>query len=388
MAKDYYELLGVARTASEDDIKKAYRKMALKYHPDRNKGDKEAETRFKEINEAYDVLKDPQKKAAYDRYGSSAFENGGGFSQGSPGGGFGGFEFHEGFGGVNFEDILNEVFGGGGRTGGGRASPMQHAGSDIRFDMSVSLEEAFSGVTRSIKFRTFCSCEKCKGSGSADAKGADICSVCHGAGVLRMQQGFFTVERTCSNCRGNGRVVAHPCSECGGAGRVHKEKKLEIKLPRGVDEGTRIRFAGEGEAGIRGGGSGDLYVFVSVKKHALFRRDHKDLLCSVPISITTAALGAEIKVSGIDKTPVALKIPAGTQTGHQFRVKGKGMPSIRGSTCGDLLVEVVVETPVKLSKRQKELLQEFDESGAGQENHPMSSGFFSRIKEFFADSKK
>lgn len=387
MSADYYQLLGISKTATEAEIKKAYRKMALQYHPDRNKGNKEAESKFKEINEAYDVLKDPQKRAAYDRYGSEAFANGNNWgSQGGAGAsGFSGFDFNGGFGGVHFEDIINEVFGGGGRSRG-HASPMQHAGSDIRFDLSVSLEDAYSGTTKSIKFRTFCKCNKCKGSGSADSQGADICSACHGAGVLHSQQGFFTVERTCANCRGAGRIIKHPCAECGGAGRIHKEKKLEVKIPKGVNEGTKIRLSEEGEAGMRGGATGDLYIFISLKTHPIFKRDNKDLLCRVPISLATAALGKEIQVTAIDKSPVTLKIPEGTQTGHQFRIRGKGMPSLRSSGYGDLLVEVVVETPVKLSKKQKELLQEFEECGQSTDNHPLSNGFFSRIKDFFGDA--
>lgn len=387
MSKNYYELLGVSKTASAEEIKKAYRKMALKYHPDRNKGDQNAEKMFKEINEAYDVLKDPQKKAAYDQYGSDAFSNGN-FNQQANNAGFEGFNFGGGFGGVNFEDIINEMFGGGGmRAGASHASPSQYSGSDIRYDLAVSLEEAFAGTISRIKFKTYCKCDKCHASGSADEHGADICSVCHGAGVIRTQQGFFTVERTCANCRGNGKVIKHPCTNCSGSGRVYKEKTLDVKIPKGVGDDTKIRLAGEGEAGVRGGNCGDLYVFISIKNHSIFKRDGKDLLCRVPISMVTAALGDEIQVSALDKQPVTLKIPSGTQTGHQFRIKGKGMPSLKGSTYGDLLVEVVIETPVKLTKRQKELLKEFSECAQSSENHPMSSGFFARIKEFFGDTR-
>lgn len=386
MSKDYYEILGVTKAASLADIKKAYHKLAMKYHPDRNKGDKEAEKKFKAISEAYEILSDPQKKAAFDQYGANAFD--GGYSQQSQSG-FSGFNFNNGFGGVNFDDIINEVFGGG--MGSGRRTrsgqPSSQPGSDIRFDLSISLEEAFSGTTSRISFRTFCACDRCHGTGSADNKGSDICSACQGSGVFHTQQGFFTVERTCSQCGGNGRVIKNPCLACSGLGRILKNKTLEVKVPKGVDEGTRIRLTKEGECGIRGGQNGDLYVFISIKPHPIFKRIEKDLTCKMPISITNAALGSEISVSSLDKSPVTIKIPEGTQTGHQFRVKGKGMPGLRGNSYGDLLVEVVVETPIKLTKRQKEIFQELEECSQTSDNHPMSSGFFSKIKEFFGDNK-
>lgn len=388
MGKDFYEVLGISRSATASEIKKAYHKLAMKYHPDRNKGDKAAEAKFKEINEAYEVLSDPQKKAAYDRYGSQAFEQGGFSQQGGGGQGFEGFDFSGGFGGVHFEDIINEVFGAGRRSGGARSQrPASQPGSDIRYDLSLSLEEAFSGTTTRISFRTFCPCEKCKGTGSANGKGSETCSVCQGRGAVRSQQGFFTVERTCPQCGGSGQVIKNPCLACSGLGRVLKEKNLDVTVPKGVDDGTRIRLAGEGECGIRGGAKGDLYVFISLKVHPLFKRLGKDLTCKMPISFATAALGKEVSVTVLDKTSVTLKIPEGTQTGHQFRIKGKGMPGLRGHSFGDLLVEVVVETPVKLSSRQKELLQELESGEHSAENNPLRKGFLAKIKEFFGDAK-
>lgn len=394
MGKDYYEILGVTKSATAAEIKKAYHKMAMKYHPDRNKGDKAAEAKFKEVNEAYEVLNDPQKKAAYDRYGSQAFEQGG-FSQARGGGasGFEGFDFGGGgFGG--FEDIINEMFGGGPRAGGSRSSsrpfhrPTVQPGSDIRYDLSVTLEEAFTGTKKKISFRTFCVCEHCKGTGSDGGKEAEICTTCRGYGTVRTQQGFFTVEQTCPQCGGQGQIIKNPCALCGSLGRVMKERTLEVNIPKGVDDGTRIRLSDEGECGIRGGGKGDLYIFISLKTHPLFKRLGKDLTTKMPISFTTAALGKEVPVTLLDKTSVALKIPEGTQTGHQFRIKGKGMPSLRGSSYGDLLVEVVVETPVKLSPQQKDLLQKLESEESAVDNHPLRKGFLAKIKEFFGESKE
>ncbi|MDR0631158.1 MAG: molecular chaperone DnaJ [Holosporales bacterium] len=373
MSKDYYEILGVSKTASAAEIKKAYHKLAMKYHPDRNKGQAEAANKFKEINEAYEVLSDSEKRARFDRYGSAdASAGSGGASHG-----FDGFS-NAGFGGFNFDDIINEVFGMGTRRQ--RKGSMAQPGTDLRYDISVSLEEAFAGTTSKIQIRTYCSCNKCSGTGSA-SKTDDTCFACNGHGVFVHQQGFFTVEETCSTCGGFGRVLKNPCSACSGSGRVISDKTLDVKIPKGVDNGTQIRLPGEGESGFRGGKCGDLYVFVTVKPHKLFQRDDKNLTCQVPISITTAALGKEISVSSIDRTPLQIKIPAGTQTGHKFCIKGKGMPSLRGNSFGDLFVEVVVETPVKLTKRQKDILQELD----SEESTPMSSGFFAKVKEFFAD---
>lgn len=384
MGKDFYEVLGVSRSASAADIKKAYHKLAMKYHPDRNKGDKAAEAKFKEVNEAYEVLSDAQKKAAYDRYGSQAFEQGFGQNPGGNGG-FGGFNFGGGFGG--FDDIINEVFGGGRRTYSRTGQPVAQPGADIRYDLSVTLEEAYTGTTAKVSFRTFCACDSCKGTGSAGGKGYEVCSLCQGRGSIRRQQGFFTVEQTCSQCGGQGSIIKNPCTACSGLGRVLQNKNLEVNIPKGVDDGTRIRLSGEGECGIRGGAKGDLYVFISLKPHTIFKRLGKDLTCKMPISFATAALGSDVSVTLLDKTTFSLKIPEGTQTGHQFRLKGKGMPSLRGHSFGDLLVEVVVETPVKLSPRQKELLQELENSEQATDNHPIRKGFLAKIKDFFGDTK-
>lgn len=381
MAQDYYSTLGVSKAADSEDIKKAYRKMAMKYHPDRNKGDTEAEKTFKKINEAYEVLSDVQKKAAYDRYGDRAFKEGG-FNQSqynqqasqNAGG------FHGGF---DFDDIINDFFGQ--RSTSHRSTRNIQPGSDIRFDVTITLEEAYEGKSTEIKFRTYCKCDSCNGSGNSENSRVNYCNVCGGAGVIRTQQGFFHVEKTCYNCQGRGHIVSNPCKACSGSGRFFKEKKLNLKIPRGVDEGTKIRLASEGEAGVSGAPCGDLYIFVSVKNHQIFKREGKDLLCKVPISFSTAALGNEIQVSGIDKTPLSLKIPHGTQTNHQFRLKGKGMPVLQSMVFGDLLVEVIVETPVKLTKVQKELLQNLEESGKNSENNPMASGFFAKVKEFFGE---
>ncbi|MDR1597613.1 MAG: molecular chaperone DnaJ [Holosporales bacterium] len=379
MPKDYYETLGIPRTADAAEIKKAYHKLAMKHHPDRNKGQADAESKFKEINEAYEVLSDPQKKSQFDQYGSAGDQFDQGFARGQHSSNFGGF----GFGGVNLDDIISEVFGMG--AGGGRHHRHRSTaepGSDIRYDLSISLEDAFAGTTAKLSFRTYCACEKCGGSGQL-SHDMDTCSACGGRGAFLRQQGFFTVEQVCITCGGSGRIARNPCTACEGMGRIMADKNLEVKIPKGVDSGTQIRLAGEGECGARGGERGDLYIIVSVTSHKLFNRDGKNLKCKVPISITTAALGKDINVSSIDKTPVTVKIPAGTQTGRQFCVKGKGMPGLRGNSLGDLLVEVVVETPVKLTKRQKEILLELEDSPG--DITPMSSGFFAKVKEFFAD---
>jgi molecular chaperone DnaJ len=375
---DYYKILEVSNTANEDEIKKAYRKLAMKCHPDRHKGDKAAEQKFKEINEAYEVLKDPQKKAAYDRYGSSAFENGG-FNQQS-GSGFSGFDFGGGFAGFDFEDILGEVFGGGTRRKSGARAVQP--GSDIRFDLSISLEDAFFGTVSNVRYRTFCKCEKCFGFGSADKTSA-VCTVCGGSGSVRMQQGFFTIEKTCANCNGSGTIMKNPCSNCAGLGRIYKDKNLDVKIPKGVQHGMKIRLASEGEAGVCGGQAGDLYVFVSIRDHKIFKRDDNNLVCSMPISMVSAALGAELEVTTLDKQKAELKIPAGTQTGEKIKLKGRGMPNIKGNGYGDMLVEVTIETPVKLTKKQKELLKDFEKSGEVSENNPKSNFFFAKIKDFF-----
>lgn len=371
--RDYYEILGVARTATADDLKKAFRKLAMQHHPDRNPGDKDAEHKFKEINEAYDILKDDQKRAAYDQYGHAAFEGG----MGGRGGGQG-FDF------TSFSDIFDDLFGefmGGGRGGGQRGG---NRGSDLRYNLEISLEDCFRGKTAKIRVPTSISCEACDGSGAEAGAQPIACPTCKGAGKVRAQQGFFTIERACPTCGGAGRVIEKPCKVCGGAGRTHKEKTLSVDIPAGVDEGNRIRLAGEGEAGLRGGAPGDLYVFLSVKPHRLFRREGQHLHCRVPVSMTTAALGGSVEVPTLDGGQARITLPEGTQTGKQFRLRGKGMPSLQqsgfGAGNGDLYIQVMVETPVKLSKKQRELLEEFAKLDS-QESSPESTGFFDKVKE-------
>jgi molecular chaperone DnaJ len=373
MAKqDYYQTLGVDRGADAAAIKKAYREMAMKYHPDRNPDDKQAENRFKEVNEAYDVLKDGEKRATYDRFGHEAFVNGGGPGNG---GGFG-----RGAGG--FADIFDEMFGDfmGGRRGGGAQS-----GADLRYNMEISLEEAFRGQSTQIRVPTSVTCEACKGSGAEKNSSPITCPGCQGRGRVRAQQGFFTIERTCPSCQGAGRIIENPCVACGGAGRVHKEKTLQVNIPAGVEDGTRIRLAGEGEAGMRGAQPGDLYIFLSVAPHHIFKRSGNDIFCRVPIPMITASLGGSVEVPVIDGSRAKVSIPAGTQSGQQFRLRQKGMNVLRSQSKGDMYIEVGVETPVNLTKRQKELLREFDGAGKGRSTSPESEGFFSRVKEFWED---
>lgn len=370
--KDYYEILDVSRTATDDELKKAYRRLAMKYHPDRNQGDKSAEEKFREVSEAYEVLKDPQKRAAYDRFGHAAFDqqNGGGHGPG------GGFDFSS-----NFSDIIEEMFGG--FAGGGRAQEANLRGADIRYNLDISLEEAFEGKNERLKYFTALSCETCHGSGSSDGSAPVTCSMCHGRGRMRAQQGFFTVERTCPTCQGVGQRIESPCKPCAGNGRVRREKNIEVKIPQGVDDGTRIRVNGGGEAGIRGSASGDLYVFISVKPHKLFKRTETDIHCRIPIPMTTAALGGEIEVPTIDGSRAKVKIPSGTQTGHQFRLRGKGMSILRSSMRGDMYIEAAVETPVNLVKRQKELLEEFEKLSKMESTNPESAGFFKKVKDLW-----
>ena len=369
--QDYYELLGVARSASLDDIKKAYRKLAMQFHPDRNPGNEEAEHKLKEVNEAYSVLKDEQKRAAYDRFGHAAFENGGA----GPGGG--GFDFASGF-----ADIFDEMFGD--FMGGGRRGRDTH-GADLRFNMEIALEEAFTGKEAEIRVPTSVGCEECDGSGAEKGAAPVPCTTCGGRGRIRTQSGFFTVERTCPSCHGNGRVIENPCQACGGAGRVQREKTLQVNIPHGVEDGTRIRLAGEGEAGLRGGAPGDLYIFISVAPHRFFQRSGADILSQVPIPMTTAALGGDVEVPGIDGKRARVSVPSGTQSGHRFRLRGKGMSVLRSNQRGDHYIEVQVETPVNLSKRQKELLQEFEASDKGRKTSPESASFFARVKELWDD---
>ena len=377
--QDYYELLGVERGASGDDIKKAYRKQAMQFHPDRNPGDAAAEQKFKEINEAYDVLKDEQKRAAYDRFGHAAFEQGGP----GGGGGFGG----GGFGGGGFADIFDEMFG---EFMGGRRGQSAGRGSDLRYNMDITLEEAFAGKSATVKIPSSAPCESCKGTGAKDGAQPVACSACHGAGKIRSQQGFFTIERTCPTCQGQGKVIKDPCKVCGGAGRVRKEKTLSVTIPAGVEDGTRIRLAGEGEAGARGAPPGDLYIFLAISAHRIFQRDGANIFCRVPIPMTTATLGGAIEVPTIDGTKAKVTIPGGTQSGHQFRLRSKGMSVLRSPARGDMFIQAMVETPVNLTKRQVELMKEVQQAGEGEKakNSPESQGFFAKVKELWEDLKE
>lgn len=374
MAKqDYYELLGVERGASGEDLKKAYRKLAMQYHPDRNPGDAAAEQKFKELSEAYEVLKDEQKRAAYDRFGHAAFENGGG--RGGPGAGD--FNFAQGF-----ADIFDEMFGDfmGGRRGGGA----NLRGADLRYNMEIALEDAYEGKQATIRVPTSILCEACQGSGGEKGAQPAACPTCRGHGKVRAQQGFFTIERSCPTCHGAGRVIQNPCKQCEGTGRTRKEKTLQVNIPAGVEEGTRIRLAGEGEAGLRGAPPGDLYIFLAIQPHHLFQRDGANIFCKVPLPMTTAALGGQVEVPTVDGGRAKVTIPAGTQAGAQFRLRGKGMSVLRSQSRGDMFIEAAVETPVNLSKRQQELLREFDEAGSkGKSTSPESEGFFSKVKEFW-----
>ncbi len=383
MADDFYNMLGVAKGASEDELKKAYRKLAMQYHPDKNPGNAEAEKKFKSINEAYDVLKDPQKRAAYDRYGHEAFANGM-----SGGGGGGGPGFGGGMGGGSFSDIFEDLFSeftGGRRGGGGQPQQASAArGSDLRYNLDITLEDAYKGKQQNVKITTSASCDACDGSGAEKGTHAETCGTCNGRGAVRAQQGFFTVERSCSNCHGTGKVIKSPCRTCAGSGRTRKEKTLNVSIPAGVEEGTRIRLAGEGEAGFRGGPAGDLYIFLSLKAHRIFKRDGANIFCQVPLKFSVASLGGHIEVPTIDGGRVKVTIPEGTQTGHQFRLKAKGMSVLRSNVKGDMYIEVAVETPVNLSKKQKEMLRDFDKN-AEKETSPESEGFFKKVKEFWDD---
>jgi molecular chaperone DnaJ len=383
MAKqDFYEILGVGKSADADELKSAYRKLAMKYHPDRNPDDKSAEQKFKEINEAYDVLKDPEKRAAYDRFGHAAFEGGGGPGAGAGAGDFG-FNFSGGF-----ADIFDEMFGDfgsrrGGAGGGGGAA--QTRGADIRYNMDITLEEAFRGKQATIRVPTAAACETCSGSGAAKGSKPVTCGTCQGRGRVRAQQGFFTIERTCAACHGQGQVIDNPCTTCRGAGRVNKEKTLSVSIPAGVEDGTRIRLTGEGEAGLRGGPAGDLYIFLTIRAHTYFQRDGANIYMRVPIAMATAALGGVIEVPTVDGSRARVTVPEGTQTGQQFRLKGKGMSIMRATTRGDMYIRAQVETPVKLNKRQKELLKEFADASPASRTSPESEGFFAKVKEAWTD---
>jgi molecular chaperone DnaJ len=372
MAKrDYYEVLGVQRGASDADLKAAFRKLAMKHHPDRNPGDQDCEHRFKELNEAYDVLKDGQKRAAYDRFGHAAFEHGAGMGGGA---GFGA-EFAS-----TFADIFDDLFGMGGARrarGSGR-----ERGADLRYNMEISLEEAFVGKTAQIRIPTSVTCEACSGMGAKAGTKPRACATCSGHGKIRHAQGFFTLERTCPACHGRGQVIENPCPSCSGSGRVTRERTLSVNIPAGVEDGTRIRLAGEGEAGLRGGPTGDLYIFLSLGPHQLFQRDGADLHCRVPISMVAAALGGDFEVPTIDGGKTRVKVPEGTQSGRRFRLQGKGMPVLRSKQTGDMYVQVLVETPQKLTKRQRDLLAEFEKLSS-KETQPEADGFFAKVKDFF-----
>ncbi|MEQ8598891.1 MAG: molecular chaperone DnaJ [Devosia sp.] len=377
MAKrDFYEVLGCQKGADDGALKSAYRKLAMQFHPDRNPGNEEAEHKFKEINEAYDTLKDPQKRAAYDRFGHAAFENGGG-ARGGPG--FGP-EFASSMSDI-FEDIFGDFMGGGaGRRGGGGAARMR--GSDLRYNLEITLEESFEGRTVEIDVPTLATCETCDGAGAKPGTGTHTCRQCNGHGKVRAAQGFFTIERTCPVCQGRGQMMDQPCTDCGGQGRHQQNRKLSVDVPQGIEDGTRIRLANEGEAGVRGGPPGDLYIFVSIKPHQLFQRDGADLYARVPISMTTAALGGEFEVPTLDNARAKVKVPTGTQPGQRVRLKGKGMPVLRSKDVGDLYVQLDIETPQNLSRKQRELLEEFARLETG-ETSPTSDGFFDKLKKMF-----
>ncbi len=367
--RDYYEILEVTRTCTEVELKTAYRKKAMKLHPDRNQGDKASEHQFKELNEAYEILKDPDKRAAYDRYGHAAFEQG----MGSGGAGFGA-DFAS-----SFADIFDDLFGMAGRRGRG---PGRERGADLRYNMEITLEEAFAGKTAQIQIPTAVACEACSGTGAKGGSKPKTCPMCGGAGRVRHAQGFFTLERTCPGCQGRGQVIDDPCMPCSGTGRVTRERTLSVNIPKGVEDGTRIRLAGEGEAGMRGGPAGDLYIFLSLAPHAFFQRDGADLHCRVPISMVTAALGGEFEVPTIEGGKTSVKVPAGTQSGRRVRVAHKGMPVLRSKQSGDMYVQFAVETPQNLTRKQKELLAEFEKLSSG-ETQPEAQGFFARVKDFF-----
>jgi molecular chaperone DnaJ len=367
----FYEVLEVERTAGDGELKSAFRKLAMKWHPDRNPGDKNSEARFKEINEAYEILKDPDKRAAYDRFGHAAFEHGGGRGAGGFGTDFG----------SAFSDLFEGIFG----MSGGRARSGRERGADLRYNMEIRLEEAYSGKTAQVRIPTSVTCEACSGSGAKTGTRPKACPTCGGQGRIRHAQGFFTLERTCPSCQGRGQVIDNPCASCSGSGRVTRERTLSVNIPPGVEDGTRIRLAGEGEAGTRSGPAGDLYIFLSIGGHPFFQREGADLHCRAPISMVVAALGGELEVPTIDGSNTRVKVPEGSQSGRRFRIQGKGMPVLRSKQTGDMYVQVLVETPQKLTKRQRELLNEFERLSS-KDTQPESSGFFGKVKEFLGRS--
>ena len=380
--RDFYDVLGVQKGASGDEIKKAYRRKAKELHPDRNADNPKAEDQFKEANEAYEVLRDADKKAAYDRFGHAAFEGGMGGGGGRPGGGFQGQgDFASAFSDV-FDDLFGDMMGG---RGGGGGRNRAARGSDLRYNLRVTLEDAYGGMQKTIQVPTSIQCGSCEGSGAEGGAEPTTCPTCSGMGKVRAQQGFFTVERTCPTCSGMGQIIKNPCRTCSGQGRVEKDRALSVNIPAGVETGTRIRLAGEGEAGMRGGPSGDLYIFIEVSKHEIFERDGVNLFCRVPVSMASAALGGDIEVPTIDGGRARVKIPGGSQSGRQMRLRAKGMPALRGAGTGDMFIELAVETPVNLTSRQKELLKEFEK--LSEENNPESSSFFKSVKGFW-DSMK
>jgi len=370
--RDYYEVLGVSRTASEDEIKKSYRRLAIQFHPDRNPGDRQAEDKFKEVNEAYQVLSDGEKRAQYDRFGHSAFQG----PQGA--GGFGGFDFSQGF-----EDVFSDIFGDFFGTGRGRSRSRSRRGDDLRYDLEIDFEDAHRGAERVIKVARLSQCEACNGTRTAaGAGGLRTCPNCRGTGQVRTQQGFFSISTTCAQCRGEGNIISDPCTKCQGQGRIRKLQSLSVRIPPGVDNGSRLKLRGEGEAGFSGGPSGDLYVVVHVREHAIFARQDNDVIVEVPISFPQATLGAEIEVPTLDGK-VKFKVPSGTQSGKVFRLKGKGFTDLHGYGRGDELVKIVVETPRRLSARQRELLEEFAKASGEEVNHPLSKGFVDKLREMF-----
>lgn len=380
--EDYYKTLGVSKGATADEIKSAFRKKAMKYHPDRNKGDKNAEHKFKELNEAYEILKDKQKRAQYDQFGHSGpgaggFGGFGGQAQGGAGG-FGGFQ--------DFSDVFNDIFGdfmgqGQGASQSQKRSMAQN-GEDLRYDIEIALEDAFSGIKQDISFKTDAKCEACDGKGAKNPSDMQTCTTCNGAGRVRMQQGFFMIERTCSTCKGVGKIIKNPCKTCNGSGRVMKNRKLSVQIPAGIENGMKMRIAGEGEAGLRGGAPGDLYVFVHIKNHELFKRENHNLHCTVPIKMTTAVLGGTVEIPSIDGHGINVKIPEGSQSGSSLRLRGKGMPVLKSGRFGDLIITLKVETPKNLSKEQKEVLRNLDEH-LDAKSTPDSVGFINKVKKFF-----